>query len=138
MPFSTTLEDVLSIEEMKVYLKGKNKMLAPDIMPHEVQELYELTLVENNQKYKLDDVPFPVHCSKSLEMKDNRFGFGELVASFEIRNGGQFINLPSLNDEMIAPIINLFTSIVRYDDISKRRERQIVPDFMVWRREYPS
>ena len=125
LPYSCTLEDVLSVEEMKRYLKERNKQLANDIVPHKVQELYELTLVEEQRQTDIDTVPFPTHPVKSLGIKDNKFEFGRLVAKFNIQGGGQFLNLPEIEDEMIAPIIGLFASIVRFDGTNSAAQKEI-------------
>ena len=116
LPYSCTLDDVLSLEEMKRFLKEKkNQLLGNNILPHEVQELYNVAMISETQNNtNVDTVPFPVHCTNALKIEDKKFGFGELVHSFEIQNGGQFINAPEATDKMIVPIINLFASIVHY------------------------
>ncbi len=119
LPHSCTLADVLSLEEMKEYLRERNQLLGGlnDIEAYEVQELYEMAKVAEGRPSNIDDVPFPTHDSDALciNTETEEFGFGKILYSMHLRNGGRFINAPEIKDESIAPILNLFANIVRFD-----------------------
>jgi hypothetical protein len=116
LPFSATLDDILSIDEMRDYLKEKNQSLAHDASPHEVQEMYELCKEEQKRDNSANDnTPYPMYPSHALNIEDgNKYGFGELVHEFDLKDGGLFINSPNIANNMIAPILNLISNVVQY------------------------
>ena len=61
LPFSSTIGEVLTLNEMKNYLKEMNKSIAADATAHEVQEMYEICQVEECRKTNIDnEVPYPL------------------------------------------------------------------------------
>ena len=136
LPYSCTLADALSIDEMKQYLRGRNQILSTDIDPHEVQELYELCVIKERRTVDHHAVPFPVHSVQSLSITNNKYGFGDVVDVFDINIGGQFINSPRITNEMIAPVLNLFGTVVRFNEkkgSNKQaiKEEDVLPSILI-------
>ena len=67
LPISSNIDDALNLEEMKTYLKEKNKSVPLDAVAHEVQEMYEICKVEESRKENIEkSVPYPIYQSSSL------------------------------------------------------------------------
>ncbi len=139
------IDEILSIPQMKDYLREKNKMLGNgEIEVFELQEIYELTALEECRQLhqNIDEVPFPIFPSATLTFneQENTFAFGGgLVEKFDIKNGGQFINSPMITDDMLPGILSLFATIVRFDNEKMQgdknkydsRVQQVLPSQLV-------
>ena len=127
-PYGCDLDEILNIQQMQDYLREKNVMMTSgEIDAHEIQELYELTLLEECTENNHDEVPFPLFPSDALilDKETNKFEFGKLVQEIEMINGGQFINSPVITDNILTGLLKLFATIVRFDNdettIDKKR-----------------
>ena len=115
LPYSDNLEEVLSLEEMKSYLKNNNQSFSGDASPHEIQEMYELVFFKKNTNVCDENVPFPLCPSSSLHLdEENNFAFGKMVCEFDMKSGGAFINLPDITNEMVPGLVGLVTSLIEY------------------------
>jgi len=72
-------------------------------------------MIQDQRQVNIDDVPFPLYKSSSLVKNNNEYAFGKIIHTFEIQNGGLFMNSPQITNNMIAPLIHLIANIVRYD-----------------------
>jgi hypothetical protein len=134
LPFSSNIGDVLTLIEMKDYLKEMNKSIAADATAHEIQEMYEICQVEEHRKENIDnEVPYPIYKSKSLQRADDdtKFKFGEIIHTFPLVEGGLFISdTHAISNKFVIPIINLMANVVRYDD-EKKNTHHMTHQFMM-------
>ena len=120
LPFSSSIDDASTIEEMKDYLKEQNKAIPPDAVAHKIQEMYEICVIEEKRKANVEnDVPFPLYESLSLDVSDEannkKYKYGKILHTFPLAEGGLFIsNSQCIPDEHVAAIINLMANVVRY------------------------
>ena len=119
LPFLATIDDALSISEMKLFLKNSNQTIPNDIKAHEIQEMYEMCKVILSRNTEVDEtVPFPIFLSNSLEITDSnnvsKFKFGCILHLFNLDQGGIFIH--GIDDEDVITVVNLLASIVKYGD----------------------
>ena len=87
LPYSIKLDDVLSVEEMKRYLKKNNQSMPKDADAHEVQEMYEMCRITvDHDKQKERNVPFPVYPTSTLTLRTNKYkkwySFGQVIHTF--------------------------------------------------------
>ena len=120
LPYSISIDGVLSVQEMNDYLKKKNQSVSNDATAHEVQEIYEMCKDIENRKDEIDThVPFPMYQSNTLSYNDKtpKFDFGEVLHTFPLDQGGRFISdETSIPNNLVSPVLDLFAIIVRYDD----------------------
>ena len=121
LPHSMKLDDVLSLNEMQRYLKNHNQSLPKDATAHETQETYEMCkIIEGQDTNRTKDVPFPIYSSHTLTIRHHQYkkfySFGEAIHTFSFDQGGRFIGIEkNIPDQLVAPVIDLFASVVRYD-----------------------
>lgn len=110
---SITIEDVLTVKEMKLYLKERNQTIANDAEAHEVQEIFDIQKELETKNNELDDnVSFPLYKSNDL----TNFTFGNVFHTFALDQGGRFISdQKAIPNHLFFPVVDLMASIVRYN-----------------------
>ena len=76
--------------------------------------------MEEQRQTNIESVPFPVYKSSPLgliqDQSGKKYKFGQVVLTFPLQDGGLFINSPEIKNEMIADVVSLFASIVKYNE----------------------
>ena len=113
LPHSITIDEVLTIEEMKSYLKKQNQSIVNDADAHEVQEFFEMQKELETKENDIDNhVPFPIYTSNEL----TTFLFGTIFHTFSFDQGGRFINdQKAIPNNLVFPVVDLIASLVRYN-----------------------
>ena len=128
LPYSSSIEEALTVEEMKNYLKEHNRAVSntDNIEAHEIQELYEICKVDEKREMDIGrNVPFPIYPSNSLDIvreedRSKKYGFGKILLTFDLHDGGRFICDPQIKNQLVEPVINLLAATVRYDENRKQ------------------
>ena len=89
LPFSAFMKDAVSMAEMKDYLKSTNHTVSNETRAHELQEMYEMSKIqESGNKEEDKNKPLPVCQSKSLDVVRNdderKFKFGRTLHTFDL------------------------------------------------------
>ena len=103
---------VMSNKEMIRILKENNHQIGDDTPPHTIQEMYDLYLTNQNYRDNLKNrITFPLLPAKSLKQIDL---IGEELLTFNIINGGQFINdKQNICNETLLQVIDLIASFLK-------------------------
>ena len=98
--------------------------------------MYEMCkIIESNGKDRAKDVPYPIYPLNMFTICNNLYtkwySFGEIIHTFSLDQGGRFIgNNMNIPDHLVSPVVDLFASVVRYDNNKRRYTHFNSPVFL--------
>ena len=79
LPFSTTLDNVLSVEEMEGYFKKAKSVSSKwSNCTWSAGDLWDDKVMEGRRVDTDKNVPYPLHPTNALKVKDGMFTFGNI------------------------------------------------------------
>ena len=119
----TNPTSAIRISEMRKELEEKGLELDMTTQPNIVEEVYEEYILKQCLEgitNRLDDVPFPKSAANTIDQILNPTINGlpneikNVLCDVYFSDGGQFISGDLISNEMIAPTLDLFSTLVTY------------------------